>query len=74
MSVLVFIVVVFGIYKIKEWLEFEAVRQESEYCAKNGIKHDTNKIIAASSKGLTHSQYRKLYASGALREDKKEDK
>ena len=72
MSILLFIIGIFAFYKIKEWLEFEAVRQESEYCAKNGIKHDINKTIDASCKGLTHSQYRKLYASGALREDKKE--
>ena len=74
MSILLFFIGIFAFYKIKEWLEFEAMRQESEYCVKNGIKNDINKTIDASCKGLTHSQYRKLYASGYFREDNKDDK
>lgn len=71
----VLIIIVAVIYlKIKEASEFEAMKRESDFCTNNGIKHDTNKTIDAMCQNLTPSQYRRLYASGALREDGKEEK
>lgn len=71
---IIVIVVAITYPKIKKEMEFKEMQRESEYCAKHGIKTDVNKVINASCQNLTQSQYRKLYASGALREDKKEEK
>lgn len=74
MGVILLIIAVVVCFKIKEASEFDAMKRESDYCARNGIKHDTNKTIDALCQNLTPSQHRRKYASGELREDKKEEK
>lgn len=62
MWVILIIIAVVVYFKVKEASEFEAMRRESDYCANNGIKHDTNKTIDAMCQNLTPSQHRRGYA------------